>query len=104
MTREKIIGIALNPQEDSWIEKWGHENRTEVDLIEKRAAFMVRATGFNEYLKDAGILDQPIDGIVVDTFRLDDDIVQELHELLQAHELKLYSARGETSRQSWRIR
>ncbi len=102
MAKEKIFGIAITVPGNGFIDQWLHANASEVELVEKKIDYSVKADMLVEYIKDLQITDEPIDGIVLDTKDLSDRALNRLHEYLESHSLKLYSARGETSRPSWK--
>lgn len=99
---KRLIGIAVDPQEQAWIEKWQHENKDQVDVVKTIFAGLVKRPFMLEYMEDARLLDSDVDGFVFDTFRMDNQTVNYIHQELAARGFEMYSARGETSRRNWK--
>lgn len=101
--KDRVIGIACDPQERQWIEQWRRQN-TDLEFVELINAFMVDRSRMFAYLKDAGLLERPIDAFVFDTLRFDTPSLNSLHGEFEKLGIKLYSARGEASRPGWQVR
>jgi len=101
--KKQIIGIASDPQEKNWIQKFQHERQADADVEIVFEGLLIRRK-ILEFMKDTGLLDRVIDGFVLHTMNYDDETFNELKSALASRGLLLFSTTGETSRPSWRAR
>lgn len=101
--KKQIMGIASDPQERNWFEKWHHEHQSDADVEIVFEGLLIRRK-ILEFMEDTGLFDCAIDGFVIHTMNYDDQTFNDLTSALASRGLLLFSTTGETSRPSWRAR
>lgn len=96
-----LIGIATNPQERLWIERWCREHSSEVRLTELIFEGRLCLNDIRSYIEDSGLLARGADGFIIHTINLSNATFRALALQLQEARLKLVSTTGENDRPTW---
>lgn len=98
----EVIGIAIDPQERAWIERWQQEWARKATLVELIFEGLLLRPMILLYMQEKGLLSRPVDGFVIHTMNLDNATYRELSQGLKRNGFELFSTTGETDRPLWR--